>query len=73
MVVFKRHRLLQTFTFRTSEFFQTKCKKSSDFSRHFEQKSITFFYVTFILLYLRSIVPIKSKYITQSSTIIPTM
>ena len=35
------------------------------FSRHFDNKSIKFFYETFILLYLRYMVPIKSKHINR--------
>ena len=63
MLVFKSQisRLLQTFTFKTREFSPTKCKKSGDFSRHFDNKSITFFYEIYILLYLRSMVAMKSK------------
>ena len=66
ILVFKSQtsKLLETFTFKTSEFFQTKCKKSGHFSRHFDNKRIKFFHEIYILLYLSSMVPMKSKYIT---------
>ena len=64
-------RFLPTFKFKTSDFSHTKCKWDY-FSRHFDKKSIKFFYEIHILLYLCSMVAIQSKYITQNSTIIPT-